>query len=251
MSTIARYNVQAVVGKTSTPYTAPMVQRDDGKYVTYASHDEEMSRLQGRIDALELMQKDDFFYHARPILDKCFTDAAAEVQRHLAMTKVKIDPCNELVKKFIAEFGDLSLNTTKAEMFMIEPGESFINDAHIEGGFVSRCLTIPMGVNVKPGDAVAADMLSAAHAAKDANHRGLKCIKSDASYFTPGKSYDYEIRNDVYVVVQDDHVSDLGDGDGWQLEDSGAYLMMSYKWNGRDDEVLFAKPHGLSKRFGK
>lgn len=251
MNHITRYDACTIASNDGLNRAA-MEPSEHGAYVTYERHAEKMQALQSRLDALELMQKQDFFYHLQKglgkVAEKAIEDLVKELVSKATQTVFKVNPCHNLTAEMVDELvermnqssqafatGGLLVSAEEPETVgcMVRQGKIFVGDAYIKGGSIENAVShnpantaseynITLGVKVEP--------------------RGLKCIKSTVDYFTSGKVYDYEIRKDVVYVAQDDLVSDLDGSDQWKTHDHGAYLTIKAPVSG-EPLVMFKKPH--------
>lgn len=247
MSNITRYNPASVMGKATAPYVAVMEPHDHGAYVTYAAHAEKMQALQSRLDALELMQKQDFFYHLQKglgkVAEQAIEDVVKELVRKATQTVFKVNPCHDLTSEMV---DDLVKRMSSSQAFAtgglisaVEPemvgctvrhGQVFIGDAVIKNAVSHNPASTASEYNLTLGVKTEQKPFT------------LKCIKSNVDCFTQGRAYDYEIRADIFYVTSDDFVSDLKAGDHWKTEDMGAYMAVLHSTSG-EPIVMFKKAY--------
>lgn len=80
-------------GKSFASYDIAMMKRSDaGDYVSYASHQAEMQRLQCEIDALKQAQKIIIFERVSSAVEKGIDEVIREVVKQTTMTTYKVDP---------------------------------------------------------------------------------------------------------------------------------------------------------------
>lgn len=218
---------------------AVMKADERGVYITHASHQAEMQRVQGELDALKQAQKIIIFERVSSAVEKGLDEVIREVVKQSAMTTYKVDP--ELWRTAPARLAELmvdekckSAGLILADECMKDPVIS-MHHASIDDkpsldpgvGLNSRCIMLDVEK-------------AARHVANNVKTLGLKCIKSEVDWFTAGKMYDFESRYDVIYVCQDNHVSDLDEHDQWITKDMGAYLAVTYP--GGSAAALFKKP---------
>lgn len=224
--------------------TAAMQPHEHGEYVTYASHQAEMSRLQSRLDALELMQKQDFFYHLQKGLGKVAEQAVEEVVKELikkaTQTAIHLDPCKDLTSEMVKELCERMQNHNGGMVMSIEEPEV---NPHAGGWFVGKLGTMTLGdAYIKSGVISQYDLKVGVKTEPET----LKCVKSDVIYFTPGWCYlvesEIENGNERYYLASDDHNTMLEGGGRWQLEDGGAYLCVRNHVTMGEVVAVFKKP---------
>ena len=243
MNQITRYNPRTIASDDGLN-RAVMTKESHGLYVTHASHQAEMSRLQSRLDALELMQKQDFFYHLQKGLGKVAEQAIEEVVKELikkaTQTAIHLDPCKDLTSEMVKELCERMQNHNGGMVMSIEEpevnphaggwfvgklGTMTLGDAYIKGGVISQ-YDLKVGVKDEPGT--------------------LKCVKSDVIYFTPGWYYfverEIENGNERYYLTSDNHNTMLEGDSRWKLEDGGAYLCVRNHVTMGEIVAVFKKP---------
>lgn len=237
MTTIKRYNpyVQSFFGFT----TARMGDSKDGGYVTYESHQQKVDALQSRIDALESMQK-------RKDFDAMFDDVLNKVVDE-SVRKI-MDEIKDIQKpKFTIKTDGIQINTGTSAVKLgvldeIPSGHTYINDAVISG-------EIKSGVGGWfLGDPVNAFKVKPSEPKKHptAYPPALKCIKTETTSFTAGESYSYGYKvyggESACFLSSDDFVSDLAEGERWELEDRGAYFATAQLTHDGKPFAIFKKP---------
>lgn len=153
MNQITRYEVRTIASNDGLN-CASMEQDEHGAYVTHEAHAEKMLAAQARIEALELMQKRDFFYHLQKGLGKVAEQAIEEVVKELVrkatQTVFKVNPCHDLTAEMVddlvkrmrhsSEFatGGLvtGINEPETVGCVVRHGQVFIGDAVIKSGHV-------------------------------------------------------------------------------------------------------------------
>lgn len=194
-----------------------MAPHERGSYVTYESHIEELRRVQAELDALKAMQKSDFSYHMKPIIDKAFQEAVAIVARHMQPV-FKVDT-EALIAADVGRWMEKHMNERSGfatgSLFVGDIEVDFdsnkvkITDALIKSGVVTDCEM----TNSESGFMTRCVM--AMPEARSANY--VICTSADeGSGFTIGKKYAFD-RNEgsVIRICQDDFVSDLAEDDCW------------------------------------
>lgn len=227
-------------GKSFASYDIAMMKRSDaGDYVSYASHQAEMQRLQCEIDALKQAQKSIVFERVSSVIGKSVDSLISDIAKQVSMTAYKVNP--ELWRTAPAKLAEMmvdekckSAGLIMADECMKDPVIS-MHHASIDD---KPSLDLGVGLNCR---SIIIDVDKAArHVANNVKTLGLKCIKSEVDWFTAGKMYDFESRYDVIYVCQDNHVSDLDEHDQWITKDMGAYLAVTYP--GGSAAALFKKP---------
>lgn len=227
-------------GKSFASYDIAMMKRSDaGDYVSYASHQEEVQRLQSEMDALKQAQKSIIFESLSSAIEKGLDDIIRGVLKQAVMKTYKVDP--DLWRTAPARLAELmvderckSAGLILVDECMQDPATS-MNYASVDG---NPSIDLGVGLNCR---SIIIDVDKAArHVANNVKTLGLKCIKSEVDWFTAGKMYDFESRYDVIYVCQDNHVSDLDEHDQWITKDMGAYLAVTYP--GGSAAALFKKP---------
>ena len=216
-----------------------MVSQERGAYVTYAEHKSKMDALQSRIDALESMQK-------RKDFDTLFDDVLNKVMDE-SIRKI-MDEIKDIQKpKFTIKTDGIQINTGTSAVKLgvldeIPSGHTYINDAVISG-------EIKSGVGGWfLGDPVNSFKVKPSEPKKHptAYPPALKCIKTETTSFTAGESYSYGYK--VYggerdcFLSSDDFVSDLAEGERWELEDRGAYFATAQLTHDGKPFAIFKKP---------
>lgn len=244
MKQIARYNPAPVMGKATAPYVSAMQPHDHGAYVTYAAHAEKMQALQSRLDALELMQKQDFFYHLQKGLGKVAEHAITEVVKELikkaTQTAISLDPCKDLTSEMVKELCERMQNANGGMVMSIEEPEV---NPYAGGWFVGKLGTMTLGdAYIKSGVISQYDL----NVGVKTEPETLKCVKSDAIYFTPGWYYfverEIESGNERYYLTSDNHNTMLEGDSRWKLEDGGAYLCVRNHVTMGEVVAVFKKP---------
>lgn len=223
--TIERFECVAVYEQPGYTYAA-MKACEAGGYVTYESHAEKVRGLEARLAALESMQKQDFFYHAKPLMKKCFDAAAEKLMtdiKGIATTSYPVNICHKSVAEAIDRLNDAKvsvgyqvqhsgedeyaycqfLNANDAPRVFIT--DAFITDAKIRramdvafnGGFMTRHVIVTPD-NVSEAVAEQPEVFA-------------KCIYSNTDVFTFGQLYPM----DGDKIAGDNFVSDLDEPDYW------------------------------------
>lgn len=257
MSKIERFECIAVHNHPGYT-TAAMRPSERGEYVTYASHAEKVNALQSRLDTLELMQKQDFFYHLQKglgkVAEQAINDVVSELVKKSTQTVFKANPCENLTEQMVSELCDnlkkcgfesrsmvIAIDDEPDPMacssgwFIGDIGTMSIGDAYIKSGIIKN------GISDNPANTASEYKLTLGVNVEQKPFT-LKCIKSNVDCFTQGRSYDYEIRADVFYITSDDFVSDLKEGDHWKTEDMGAYMAVLHSTSG-EPIVMFKKAY--------
>lgn len=181
-----------------------------GGYVTYASHQAELHRLQSELDALKEGLKRKIFAP----LEKAMMNALIKTAMTASKTVYTVNPCDKLTAERVREIMGEQIGAGSVEMSDL---------SNYESGFMTR------------------HVLAMPDQKEDSYYWSLLCVKSNCKYFTAGKRYDYEIREDDMVIVQDDFVSDLAIGDDYKLTEEGAYWMMTESHSHGESVAIFKK----------
>ena len=110
--------------------TAAIMDRDDnGSYITYASHRQEIESLQARLKALESKQKDSISIssiiaeHVEDELRKSIGEAVHQVLGDMTkagLNKYNGDPCHSTVDSILAELPAGHGKTVKVDCFVAD-----------------------------------------------------------------------------------------------------------------------------------
>ncbi|ANM45855.1 hypothetical protein BI040_gp13 [Escherichia phage vB_EcoS_NBD2] len=184
--TIQRYTMRSVNGEPE------MVAHGAGAYVTYASHAEELLRVQGELDALKDGLKRQIFAP----LEKAMMNALIKTAMQATHTVYTVNPCDKLTSERVREIMDAQIGAGVISLAEVE------ERGFATGGFMAIPITRP-------------------------DPESLLCIKSDAKSFKAGESYQCEANKDgALFVTQDEFVSDLNEDDYWHVTDGGAYYIV-------------------------
>lgn len=214
-----------ILVKNNDSASVRMAAHSNGTHVTYESHAEELRRVQSELDALKEGLKRQIFAP----LEKAMMNALIKTAMAASETVYTVNPCNKLTAERVREVVESNI---ESGAISIAEGETFIRDAIISESLV-KVGSITLGGGVMT--------MSQPEQKENSDAWSLLCVKSNCKYFTAGKRYDYEIRADEMVIVQDDYVSDLAYGDDYELTDEGAYWMMTDSHSQGESVAIFKK----------
>lgn len=244
--TIQRYSPTLAGGRNKR---AVMTTDTHGVYVTHASHQAEIDRLKRELDALKDGLKRQIFAP----LEKAMMNALIKTVMQATQEVYTVNPCHKLTAERVREImgsqireGVISLAESEEHGFATggfvkqsEPGVR-VGEMHLGGGVFSMSSGVDPAMTSEE-DGFATRYVMAIPIPEQRDSWSLLCVKSNCKYFTAGKRYDYEIRADEMVIVQDDFVSDLASGDDYELTDEGAYWMMTDSHSKGESVAIFKK----------
>lgn len=203
MKQIQRYTPRLTTSGFGFKYTQ-MTHDSDGAYVTYESHAEILRDAEAQLEALKAMQKSDFSYHMKPIIDRAFQEAIFVVARHM---KSAFEANNEtLIAADVGRWMERNMN----ERAGFATGSLFVGAVEVD--FESSRVKIDEAL-IKAGVVSDRELFQC----PTPKSMVVVCTSADeGSGFTAGKKYAID-RNEgsLIRICQDDFVSDLDEDDCW------------------------------------
>lgn len=232
--TITRYN--PLVQMTTRGVKPVMGQHERGEYVSYESHQKEMSRLQSQIDALVEVQK-------RKILEPIENMLSIELVNMATQATIpvyKVGKIDESVAKAVLERTNYRL--MNSGVFSVAERVE-LDTIAATGGCVSEdAIKRRIEDSLVGALAVGESIHNAISMVSSYADNSLLCVKSNCKHFTAGERYPYEVDGGFHIIAGDNLVSDLEGEDAYLLDDRGAYFMMTDSHSGGENVAIFKKP---------
>lgn len=209
MNSINRFNPVAVATSVNI-HGVRMQACDDGSWVSYAMHKQEIESLQARLKALESTQKHKI--SAPSIIADHVEQAIKE-----AVGKLVHEACEQLLKDLHKYNGDPCHNTVDAFVSELaaSPGKTVVDDGE-KFDYLTKDAKFTFGTNFGEGKALT---MSVGGRESEHDRKVVVCVSGDGHNFITGAEYFYEFDSceaceepEVIYICSDAFVSDL---QGW------------------------------------
>lgn len=200
----------------SGDFAAVMNSDDNGKYITYESHKQEIEHLQERLKALESKQKDSISIyaiiaeHVEDALRKSIGEAVHHVVSDIikgGLNKYNGDPCHSAVDSILDDLA-------------VGPGKTVKSDHPVADELMKGGKTFTFGTNFGEGKALT---MSVGECESENDRKVAVCYYVVGNGFIKGGEYEYEVdecetgsKPSVIRITQDAFISGLKGDYRWR-----------------------------------